>query len=105
MKRILGQVTQINRVVSEMAVSAQEQATSLAGVNSAINEMDRVTQQNAAMVEQSTAASHSLANDTTELERLTGRFKTGAADASATPPPHRRAQAGPALAKRVNAAA
>ena len=75
--RILGQVRQIDGAVAEIAASAQEQASGLAQVNTAINQMDQVTQQNAAMVEQSTAASHSLAQDTAELEKLTARFKTG----------------------------
>ncbi len=75
--RILNQVTKINGAVGEMAASAQEQASALAQVNTAVNQMDQVTQQNAAMVEQSTAASRSLADDTAELERLTSRFKTG----------------------------
>ncbi|MGI4946698.1 MAG: methyl-accepting chemotaxis protein [Janthinobacterium lividum] len=78
LSRILGQVTQITGTVSEIAASAQEQASGLAQVNVAINQMDQVTQQNAAMVEQATAASHSLAQDTAELERLTARFNTGA---------------------------
>ncbi len=46
-------------------------------MNTAVNQMDQVTQQNAAMVEQSTAASHSLAQDTAELERLTAKFQIG----------------------------
>ena len=75
--RILGQVTQINGTVGEIAASAQEQASGLAQVNTAVNQMDQVTQQNAAMVEESTAAAHSLAQDTAELERLTTRFITG----------------------------
>jgi methyl-accepting chemotaxis protein len=40
--------------------------------------MDQVTQQNAAMVEQATAASHSLAGEAAELARLVGQFQTGA---------------------------
>jgi methyl-accepting chemotaxis protein len=40
--------------------------------------MDQVTQQNAAMVEQSTAASHALANEAEELGRLVSRFQVGA---------------------------
>ncbi len=39
--------------------------------------MDQVTQQNAAMVEQSTAAAHSLSQETEDLARLVGQFKTG----------------------------
>ena len=54
------QVAEINAVVAEIAAGAQEQATGLGEVNAAINQMDQVTQQNAAMVEESTAASHSL---------------------------------------------
>ncbi len=46
-------------------------------MNTAVNQMDQVTQQNAAMVEQTTAASHSLAHETAELVALTGRFKIG----------------------------
>jgi methyl-accepting chemotaxis protein len=46
-------------------------------VNSAVNQMDQVTQQNAAMVEQSTAASHSLAGEATKLSKLVGQFKLG----------------------------
>ena len=43
----------------------------------AVNQMDQVTQQNVAMVEQSTAAARSLASDTEELSRLIGQFKLG----------------------------
>jgi methyl-accepting chemotaxis protein len=39
--------------------------------------MDQVTQQNAAMVEQSTAASHALANEARELARLMAQFQVG----------------------------
>ena len=54
-----------------MAASAQEQARGLAEVNTAVNQMDQVTQQNAAMVEQTTAASHALAREATRLaERM-----------------------------------
>jgi methyl-accepting chemotaxis protein len=72
---IVDQVKEISTVVIEIAASAQEQAAGLAQVNVAINQMDQVTQQNAAMVEQSTAACHSLSNEAKDLSRLTGRFK------------------------------
>ncbi len=75
--RILGQVTEIDAVVSEIAVSAKQQAAGLAEVNLAVNQMDQMTQQNAAMVEQSTAASHSLAQEAADLEKLTARFDVG----------------------------
>ncbi|HYZ61319.1 MAG TPA: methyl-accepting chemotaxis protein [Acetobacteraceae bacterium] len=75
--RIVEQVGEISAVVTEIANSAQEQATGLAEVNSAVNQMDQVTQQNAAMVEQSTAASQALAQEADRLAELTGRFRLG----------------------------
>ncbi|MBU4436421.1 MAG: HAMP domain-containing protein [Alphaproteobacteria bacterium] len=76
--QILVQVVEINDLVGEIASSSKEQAVGLAEVNQAVNQMDQVTQQNAAMVEQSTAASHALASEAAELERLVGRFQVGA---------------------------
>jgi methyl-accepting chemotaxis protein len=78
LSRIVVQVVEIEGVVTEIAASAQEQASGLAQVNIAVNQMDQVTQQNAAMVEQSTAASHSLSKEAEELLQLTGRFQLGA---------------------------
>jgi methyl-accepting chemotaxis protein len=77
LERIVTQVAQINSVVSEIAASAQEQSGGLQQVNVAINQMDQVTQQNAAMVEESTAASHALAREAQDLARLISRFKVG----------------------------
>ena len=73
--RIATQVTEVHTAIAEIAASAKEQATALQGVNIAMNQMDQVTQKNAAMVEQSTAASHSLMQETAELGRLTSFFR------------------------------
>jgi methyl-accepting chemotaxis protein len=89
LSRIAKQVAEINDVVVEIAASAKEQATGLAEVNTAVNQMDQVTQQNAAMVEQSTAASHTLAQEAAELARLISRFDVGATSAGVTPLPRR----------------
>jgi methyl-accepting chemotaxis protein len=69
LERIVAQVVDINTVVTAIAASAQEQATGLQQVNTAIATMDQVTQKNAAMVEETTAASHALATEATELAR------------------------------------
>ncbi len=74
---IVGKITEIDALVSEIARSSQEQATGLNQVNTAVNQMDQVTQQNAAMVEQATAAASNLKSEAGELERLVGRFETG----------------------------
>ena len=81
LRRIVGEVAEINALVTEIAASSHEQATGLAQVNTAVNQMDQVTQQNAAMVEESTAASHSLAQEATALSTLVSRFDIGQAAA------------------------
>ena len=75
---IVGRIENVSSLVSEIAASAKEQSASLSEVNTAVNKMDKVTQQNAAMVEQSTAASHSLTRDSGELMRLISHFNIGA---------------------------
>jgi len=75
--RIIEQVSEINRVVADIAAGAQEQATGLSQVNVALNQMDQSTQQNATMVEESTAASHSLSQETSQLKQLVDQFRVG----------------------------
>jgi methyl-accepting chemotaxis protein len=75
LNRIVTHVNEIAGLVGEIAGSAREEAQGLAEVNSAVNQMDQVTQQNAAMVEEATAASRMLADEARELARLVGRFR------------------------------
>ena len=83
LERIVTQVAEISNVVGEIAASAKEESLGLQQVNTAVNQMDQVTQQNAAMVEQSTAASRALAEEAEELGRLVSHFRVnGAADLS-----------------------
>ena len=77
LERILSQVGQINVAVSDIAAGAQEQSTALQQMNVAIDQMNTFTQQNAAMVEESTAAGRSLSDETTKLSRLIGQFHVG----------------------------
>jgi methyl-accepting chemotaxis protein len=82
---IMTQIKEINGVVGEIASSAAEQATGLHEVNTAVNQMDQVTQQNAAMVEQSTAAAHKLLSESRALMDLVSRFKLSAAQGRSVP--------------------
>ncbi|MDR3510110.1 MAG: methyl-accepting chemotaxis protein [Caulobacteraceae bacterium] len=75
LESIVASVDQIDGLVSEIAASANEQSSGLGEVNVAINQMDQVVQQNAAMVEQSTAAAHSLKADTNDLARAVSVFR------------------------------
>jgi len=77
LSRILSGMTEIDAAVTRIAVAAREQATGLGEVNAAVNQMDQTTQQNAAMVEQSTTAARSLASETDELNRALARFRLG----------------------------
>ncbi|MEX0405346.1 methyl-accepting chemotaxis protein [Aquibium sp. LZ166] len=95
---IANQVTEMSSLVEKISHSTQEQSTGLAEVNTAVNQMDQVTQQNAAMVEQSTAASHSLAREAEQLAELVARFRVGdgfSASRAAAAVSGRRAPAAP----------
>jgi methyl-accepting chemotaxis protein len=83
--RIAEHVAQLNGLVSDIAAAAREQAVGLAEVNTAVNQMDQVTQQNAAMVEQTTAASHGLEKEARELVQLVGQFALGGTDLPPAP--------------------
>jgi methyl-accepting chemotaxis protein len=77
LEAIVREVQEINQNVTAIVTSAREQSTGLAEINSAVNQMDQGTQKNAAMVEQSTAASHGLAQQATALMQLLGQFRLG----------------------------
>ena len=73
--KIANRVVHVGALISEMAAASQEQATALREINTAVGQMDQVTQQNAAMVEETTAASHALAQETELLSQSVGRFQ------------------------------
>ncbi|MCZ4428159.1 methyl-accepting chemotaxis protein [Agrobacterium sp. SOY23] len=72
---IEGHVIAINTHLDAIATSAREQSAGLAEVNSAVNQMDQVTQQNAGMVERAKASSTSLAGDAEKLRQIIGEFR------------------------------
>jgi methyl-accepting chemotaxis protein len=76
-------VAAINSQLDAIATSAREQSVGLSQVNVAVNQMDQVTQQNAAMVEEANAASSSLASEADRLRQLIGRFQLGHGNAAA----------------------
>jgi methyl-accepting chemotaxis protein/methyl-accepting chemotaxis protein-1 (serine sensor receptor) len=74
---IVHEVDEINLRVSSIVEAAREQSIGLNDINRAVNVMDQGTQQNAAMVEESTAASHTLAAEASALTALLSNFKLG----------------------------
>ncbi len=74
---IVSEVQEINRHVVSIVESAQEQSSGLQQINTAVNQMDQDTQKNAAMVEETNAASHSLAKEVASLNQLLSQFRLG----------------------------
>jgi methyl-accepting chemotaxis protein len=82
--KIAEQVMGINGLIRQISASASEQAIGLKEINQAMNQMDQVTQQNAAMVEETTAASVTLNDEAQTLKQLVMRFRvSGAGNAPA----------------------
>lgn len=82
---IVSRVEEVSRLVAEISASTKEQSISLSEVNAAMGKLDQVTQQNAAMVEESTAASHSLASSSSVLIERVSHFNTGQSHPAGTP--------------------
>jgi methyl-accepting chemotaxis protein len=72
---IVNKVNDIDSLIGAIATAAQQQATGLADVNSAIVQVDQVTQKNAAMVEETTGAASDLRAKSAQLTDLVSQFK------------------------------
>ena len=75
MDSLKGNVINVQRMIADISRSCSEQALSLGEVSSAVRQLDDMTQQNAAMVEETTAASDNMRNMAQELHQLTTRFQ------------------------------
>ncbi len=74
LQSIVSRVAHITELVSRIAEGAAEQSTGLHEINTGVTQLDQVTQQNAAMVEQATAAGHMLNSDAGKLAELVAHF-------------------------------
>jgi len=85
--RISEQILSVNKLIQDISASAREQSSGLQEINVAVNNMDQVTQQNAAMVEETTAAANLLNDEAHTLRDMVMRFSvSNSGEAS-----HRRA--------------
>jgi methyl-accepting chemotaxis protein len=84
LKAIESNIAAVNERIEAIASAAKEQSIALGEVNSAVNQMDQMTQQNAAMVEESNAASAALAQETLALRNLLARFTISGRGKTAT---------------------
>ncbi len=73
---IVGEVQEISGLVGQIASSSREQSAALTEISAGMTQLDQVTQGNAAMVEENTAASHMLRSDADKLIEHVGKFKT-----------------------------
>ncbi|MCR9124929.1 MAG: methyl-accepting chemotaxis protein [Rhodobacteraceae bacterium] len=85
LEEIVGRFALVSSLVSDIAVSAKEQATGLQEINTGVNELDQVTQQNAAVVEEATASSEQLNSEAERLTQALARFHLGEAETMEAP--------------------
>jgi methyl-accepting chemotaxis protein len=104
LNRILAHVSSIDRLASDIAASAKEEATGIREVNAAVNQMDQATQQNAVMVEETSSASHMLADQSEELFRLVCRFRVSDAAPEVAPAAANQATSGRRAPRLVHSA-
>ncbi|WP_029001119.1 methyl-accepting chemotaxis protein [Azohydromonas australica] len=78
MDEIVQGVRRVTDVIGEISAAAAEQSGGIGQVNTAVVELDRMTQQNAALVEESAAAAQSLSEQAVRLAEVVSRFHTGA---------------------------
>jgi len=84
LEQIVAAVKKVSDIVAEIAAASREQSSGIEQVNRAIMQMDELTQQNAALVEQATAASQAMAQQSGELNEMMNRYHlTDSAERSA----------------------
>ncbi len=82
--KIVERIAQISSLVTEISTGAQEQSTGLVEINSGVTQLDQVTQQNAAMVDEATAGSQALNQDAQNLTDMVGQFRLSGAPLATT---------------------
>ena len=107
MNDIVGAVTRVTDIMGEIASASDEQSRGIDQVGQAVTEMDRVTQQNASLVEESAAAAAALEQQASRLSQAVSVFKVRAEKMLASAPAHApaRSLAAPAPRKAVTPAA
>jgi methyl-accepting chemotaxis protein len=75
MKEVVASVKHVNELISEIALASGEQSSGIGAVTHTVNGLDRMTQQNAALVEESAAAAESLSQQTVRLTDSVSRFR------------------------------
>jgi len=101
MEEIVAQVQHVSQLIGEISSATSEQATGIGQVGDAINQLDQVTQQNAALVEESAAAADSLRQQAARLADVVRVFKLGGASDAVQPSARAEAANAPVIARRT----
>jgi len=103
MSEIVSSVQRVSDIIGEITAAASEQSDGIGQVNSSVNQLDQMTQQNAALVEQSAAAAESLKSQASHLAQVVGTFRLDSHGAAASyqPAPARAPKQAPAKAPAV----
>ncbi|RTQ37333.1 methyl-accepting chemotaxis protein [Variovorax sp. YR750] len=75
MEEIVGSVKRVTDIMGEISAASQEQTSGIEQINQAVTQMDQTTQQNAALVEEASAAAQSLQEQAGSLSQIVGRFR------------------------------
>lgn len=105
MQEIVSSVRRVDDLMGEIAAASVEQSQGVGQVGEAVSQLDQVTQQNAALVEQSMAASHSLMQQAQALVQAAAVFKLPESKAAARTTPQEEGAAGAKAASSGNGAA
>jgi len=80
MNEIVGSVQRVSNIIGEITAAAALQSDGIGEVNGSVVQLDQMTQQNAALVEQSAAAAESLKEQAVKLAQIVNTFKLGVGD-------------------------
>ena len=86
MNEIVASVQRVTDIIGEITAAASEQSDGIGQVNVAVTQLDQMTQQNAALVEQSAAAAESLKDQAVRLAQVVGTFRIDGSNAPAAAP-------------------
>ncbi|MDD2176896.1 methyl-accepting chemotaxis protein [Acidovorax sp. D2M1] len=102
MTEIVASVQRVTDIIGEIRAATSEQSQGIAQVNTAMNQLDQMTQQNSALVEESTAAADSLREQAMKLTQVVALFRVNGSTSASAPvsrpaPAPRRPVAAPAV--------
>ena len=104
MTEIVASVQRVTDIIGEIRAATSEQSQGIAQVNTAMNQLDQMTQQNSALVEESTAAADSLREQAMKLTQVVALFRVNGSTSAPAPASRPTAAPRPAVAPAVRAA-